>query len=67
MVERPADVEDGYHLEAPLIYHFGHKTPESNVPLYNLLVTRLAEIVNMRSETSNKCEFGQLMLVKIKQ
>ena len=54
VVERPADVEDGYSLTAPLVYHFGHKSPDANTPLYNLLVSQLAEIINLRSEANNK-------------
>jgi len=53
-VERPADVENGYSLTAPLVYHFGHKSPDANTQLYNLLVSQLAEIINMRSEAKDK-------------
>lgn len=54
VIERPADIEDGYCLDAPLVYHFGHKSPSDNIPLYNLLVTRLAENINMRCESNSK-------------
>lgn len=57
VVERPADVENGYSLTAPLAYHFGHKSPDGNTQLYNQLVSQLAEIINMRSEANNKCTF----------
>lgn len=56
-MERPADVENGYSLTAPLVYHFGHKSPDANPQLYNLLVSQLAEIINMRSEANNKSTF----------
>ena len=54
MVERPADPEEGYFLTAPLVYHFGHKSPQDNIELYNLLITRLAEVVNMRCEANKR-------------
>ena len=54
MVERPADVENGYSLSAPLVYHFGHKSVDANTQLYNQLVSQLAEVINMRSEANNK-------------
>lgn len=54
VVERPADPEEGYHLTAPLVYHFGHKSPSDNMELYTLLITRLAEVVNMRSDAKKR-------------
>ena len=54
IVERPADIEEGYALTAPLLYHFGHKTPADNWPLYNLLITRLAEMINMRCNSNSR-------------
>ena len=53
-MERPSDVENGYSLTAPLVYHFGHKSPDANTQLYNQLVSQLAEVINMRSEFNNK-------------
>lgn len=54
VVERPADIEEGYFTYAPLIYHFGHKSPNANLQLYNLLISRLAEVVNLRCESNKK-------------
>jgi len=54
VVERPADVENGYSLTAPLVYHFGHTSPSANPQLYNQLVSQLVEVINMRSEANNK-------------
>lgn len=34
-IERPADVEEGFSLQAPLVYHFGSTTPGTNIKLYN--------------------------------
>ena len=53
-MERPADVEEGFHQAAPLVFHYGHKSPNDNLQLYNMLVSRLAEIINVRSEQSSK-------------
>jgi len=62
VIERPSDVEEGYCLDAPLVYHFGHKTPADNMQLYNLLVTRLAEIINMRCESNSKTNLGGFVI-----
>ncbi|KAK6468614.1 polyribonucleotide 5'-hydroxyl-kinase Clp1 isoform X1, partial [Huso huso] len=34
-IERPADVEEGYSVQAPLVYHFGSTSPGTNIKLYN--------------------------------
>lgn len=57
VVERPTDVEEGFALTAPVLYHYGHKSPSENVPLYNLLISRLAEVVNTRCETNSRSKF----------
>ena len=54
IVERTADIEEGFSLAAPFVYHFGHKTPAENVTLYNSLISQLAEVVNMRCDNNNK-------------
>lgn len=54
MVERPASLDEGFSLEAPLVYHFGHKTPSLNVALYKILLTQLADSVKSRLEAHRK-------------
>jgi len=54
VAERSADVEEGFSQAAPLIFHYGHKSPNDNLQLYNMLVSRLAEIINVRSEQSKR-------------
>lgn len=53
-IERPADVEEGFSQVCPLIYHYGYKEPGSNVMLYNLLVTKLAQTVAERMEANRQ-------------
>ncbi|RUS92133.1 hypothetical protein EGW08_000157, partial [Elysia chlorotica] len=54
VVERTADIEEGFLNTAPLVFHYGHKSPNDNFQLYNMLVLRLAEIINVRCEQSKK-------------
>ncbi|KAI8424786.1 hypothetical protein MSG28_006722 [Choristoneura fumiferana] len=54
LVERPASIEEGFSQQAPLVYHFGHKSPEENLELYNTIVSRLAEVVAERCENNKK-------------
>lgn len=42
-IERPADVEEGFSVQAPLVYHFGSTTPGTNIKLYNKVRTKLYE------------------------
>ena len=67
MVERPADPVEGkalttllyyYHLsgfdmKAPIVYHFGHTTPNANMKLYTTLITRIQDLYN------TKCLYNQ--------
>ncbi|XP_067834853.1 LOW QUALITY PROTEIN: polyribonucleotide 5'-hydroxyl-kinase Clp1-like [Heptranchias perlo] len=53
-VERPADVEEGFSVQAPLIYHFGSTTPGTNIKLYNKITSRLAEVFNQRCEVNRR-------------
>ena len=55
MIERPADIEEGYSLNAPLVFHYGHTSPSSNYPLFKMLVSRMADCVNLKTEKSKKC------------
>uniref|UniRef100_A0A3P8VDF7 Polyribonucleotide 5'-hydroxyl-kinase Clp1 n=1 Tax=Cynoglossus semilaevis TaxID=244447 RepID=A0A3P8VDF7_CYNSE len=49
-IERPADVEEGFSVQAPLVYHFGSTTPGTNIKLYNKLTSTLAEVFSQRCE-----------------
>nr|XP_033777017.1 polyribonucleotide 5'-hydroxyl-kinase Clp1 [Geotrypetes seraphini]XP_033777018.1 polyribonucleotide 5'-hydroxyl-kinase Clp1 [Geotrypetes seraphini] len=53
-IERPADVEEGFSVQAPLVYHFGSTTPGTNIKLYNKITSRLAEIFNQRCEVNRR-------------
>ena len=54
VIERPADVEEGFSQSAPLVLHYGHTSPAKNLTLYNLLVSRMADIINMKCDESKK-------------
>lgn len=62
LVERPSSVEEGFSQQAPLVFHFGHKTPSMNTTLYNLLVSRLAEVCNDRLHTNKKAKYSGIVI-----
>ncbi|KAF7707041.1 polyribonucleotide 5'-hydroxyl-kinase Clp1 isoform X2 [Silurus meridionalis] len=57
-IERPADVEEGFSVQAPLVFHFGSTTPGTNIKLYNKLTSCLAEVFSQRCEVNRKASVG---------
>ena len=45
MVERPADPVEGFDMKAPIVYHFGHTSPNVNYKLYITLIKRIQVII----------------------
>lgn len=62
LVERPAEVEEGFSQQAPLVYHYGHSSPGTNATLYNVLVSRLAEVINLRAESNKKASVSGIII-----
>ncbi|KXJ28151.1 Protein CLP1-like [Exaiptasia diaphana] len=54
LIERPADIEEGFSLQAPLVYCFGHTSPSNNEKLYNKISSTLADVVFQRFEKNKK-------------
>lgn len=48
-VQLPVTVDNGYPLDVPLVYFFGHNTPSHNPRHYKYLVERLAAMLDKRS------------------
>lgn len=53
LVERPASVESGFSQKAPLVFHYGHKSPGDNMALYKNVTSRLADVM-LDALNSNK-------------
>lgn len=65
LVERHASIEDGGFIQqAPMVYFFGHKSPQENIPLYNLLVSKLAETVHERMESNRKGIYNSYIFMR---
>lgn len=54
LIERPATSDEGFSQEAPLVYHTGGKSPQSNMALYTMLVTQLANTIKERLQVNKK-------------
>ena len=48
LIERPASIEEGFSQLAPLVIHFGHKSPDNNNELYKICTSTLADITLLR-------------------
>jgi len=58
LVERPADVEEGFSLQTPLVYHHGGNNPGTNLSLYTTLVSKLSEVIHERFERKEKARIS---------
>ncbi|KAH9506670.1 Cleavage polyadenylation factor subunit clp1 [Dermatophagoides farinae] len=56
VIEKPADIEDSFHITAPIAFHYGHLTQSKNTSLYNIIMKALAEVVECKktNEPSTK-------------
>lgn len=43
-ITNPATIENGFSKTSPFIYHLGLKSPAFNDVLYNLIISKLAEV-----------------------
>ncbi|VDP15325.1 unnamed protein product [Soboliphyme baturini] len=61
-IERPADAAEGFEKRMPLVYSFGHLSPGENMPLYNMLVTKMAEVINARCANSKAANASGIII-----
>lgn len=62
LVERPASVTEGFSQQAPLVFHFGHNSPQYNIELYNLIVTKLAKVCRDRLQANKKARASGVVI-----
>lgn len=62
VVERPADIEEGFSLVAPIVFHMGHTSPGDNEALYLLLISRLAEVVKLKMNADSKVKYSGVVI-----
>lgn len=62
LIERPADIEEGFPVHAPLVYHFGHTSPGPNHKLYNILSSQIAKVVKERFEKNEEARVGGVVI-----
>ncbi len=60
--DQKASVEEGFSQNAPLVYHYGHTTPGHNPPLFNRLVSRMADVMRERLARNRKVEVSGVVI-----
>lgn len=54
LVDRPADAEEGFSLQTPLVYNFGDVSPGESMKLHDAMVSQLADSVFKHLEQNPK-------------
>ena len=65
-VDRVADVVEGFHELVPIVFHYGHLSPDGNEKLYRALTSTLAMTFEKRcdvNKTSEMWPFALLLLL----
>lgn len=52
-IDRPADPVDSFDHKQPIVYHFGHTSPNGNIKLYYKLVQRLAHVFEVKCSANS--------------
>ena len=55
-VDRVADVVEGFSELVPMVFHFGHVSPDANEKLYRALTSTLAMTFEKRCEVNKTSE-----------
>ncbi|GAB4822312.1 hypothetical protein N2152v2_009358 [Parachlorella kessleri] len=61
-IEAPIDVEEGFPVDAPLVYYFGGVSPSDNPALYKHLVERLAHVLDLRAQADATARAAGLVI-----
>lgn len=62
LIERPASIEEGFSQLAPLVVHFGHKSPSDNGELYKTSISTLADITLARMKDDKKAMVSGIVI-----
>ncbi|XP_028391142.1 protein CLP1 homolog isoform X2 [Dendronephthya gigantea] len=62
LIERPADIEEGFAIHAPLVYNFGHTSPSANSKLYDVLTSQISDVVKERFEKNSEARIGGVVV-----
>lgn len=62
LVERPASVESGFSQKAPLVFHYGHKSPGDNMALFKNVTSRLADVMLDALKANKKARISGMVI-----
>lgn len=61
-INKMADIMEGFDCSRPLVFNFGATSPSDNLPLYDLLVKELAEVINQRCSANRDSNIGGVII-----
>lgn len=61
-VEVPVSIEEGFLVEIPLVFYYGHSSPNDNPELYKFLVDRMASVLQRRAQSSSTANSAGLVI-----
>lgn len=61
-INKMADIMEGFDCSRPLVFNFGATTPSENIPLYDLIVKELAEVINQRCAVNRDSNIGGVII-----
>lgn len=61
-LERAADPVEGFDKTMPLVYNFGWTSPGHNIPLYDALVAKMADVLNQRCAINPTANVGGVVI-----
>ncbi|CAD6185939.1 unnamed protein product [Caenorhabditis auriculariae] len=62
LIQKTADVVEGFEREHPLVYNFGYATPSANISLYETLVKELADTVTRQVSENDEARIGGMII-----
>lgn len=62
LVQKTADVIDGFERNSPLVLNFGHTSPSKNLSLYGTLFNELAAIINSQIQQNDDAKLGGMII-----
>ncbi|CAP29409.2 Protein CBG09862 [Caenorhabditis briggsae] len=62
LVQKTADVVDGFERNMPIVYNFGHSSPSQNLSLYETLFKALASTINSQIEQNDEARLGGMII-----
>ncbi|CAA84329.1 Protein clpf-1 [Caenorhabditis elegans] len=62
LVQKTADVIDGFERNQPIVFNFGHTSPSANLSLYEALFKEMATTLNAQIQENDEAKIGGMII-----